>query len=185
MRLLHFLKQKASVTFDKIHTEFVHCSKEQPSACWTHPGIQLATTVAELTNNYSVELEQMAERYLSRCLGKYPDPSVDTEFNGTAMMIKTYSPHKPTVLQYLQDVQSNAYLCDSQHLQFAFCQSYRKMLWAQSTEVGCAIHFCGLSGQSNYLVGCLYKPGLVILIACIAKCFFLSTLILIGKLVRP
>uniref|UniRef100_A0A5K3EZ44 SCP domain-containing protein n=1 Tax=Mesocestoides corti TaxID=53468 RepID=A0A5K3EZ44_MESCO len=109
--------------------------------------------------NYSVELEQMAERYLSRCLGKYPDPSVDTEFNGTAMMIKTYSPHKPTVLQYLQDVQSNAYLCDSQHLQFAFCQSYRKMLWAQSTEVGCAIHFCGLSGQSNYLVGCLYKPG--------------------------
>ncbi|VDD74790.1 unnamed protein product [Mesocestoides corti] len=111
--------------------------------------------------NYSVELEQIAERYLSRCPDNHPDPLVDTEFNGTTMTIKSYSPYKPSVLEYLQDYQSSLRFCDSQHRHFAFCQSHRKMVWAQSTEVGCAIHFCGPARHSNYLIGCLYKPGFV------------------------
>uniref|UniRef100_A0A5K3F1B9 SCP domain-containing protein n=3 Tax=Mesocestoides TaxID=53467 RepID=A0A5K3F1B9_MESCO len=110
--------------------------------------------------NYSVELEQIAERYLSRCPDNHPDPLVDTEFNGTTMTIKSYSPYKPSVLEYLQDYQSSLRFCDSQHRHFAFCQSHRKMVWAQSTEVGCAIHFCGPARHSNYLIGCLYKPGM-------------------------
>uniref|UniRef100_A0A5K3F143 SCP domain-containing protein n=1 Tax=Mesocestoides corti TaxID=53468 RepID=A0A5K3F143_MESCO len=112
---------------------------------------------------YSAEMEQIAEKVVRGCGAYISDFS--KKFQNVGIITPFFGDQKPQYQGVLCEIDSNNYDFKDDHC-FGGCLEYKQMIWAASTEVGCAIHQCPPE-QSNlrpfYEMACIYSPGDVML----------------------
>uniref|UniRef100_A0A5K3F838 SCP domain-containing protein n=1 Tax=Mesocestoides corti TaxID=53468 RepID=A0A5K3F838_MESCO len=110
---------------------------------------------------YSEELEQQAEKSLSECI--VDEYSVTAYSNNTTQNLRIFFDEKPTYVDMVtvssieaQNYDYDANTCADE------CTEYKRIVWADSTRVGCAMHKCGYSDPERskpiYSVICQYDP---------------------------
>uniref|UniRef100_A0A5K3FBZ1 SCP domain-containing protein n=1 Tax=Mesocestoides corti TaxID=53468 RepID=A0A5K3FBZ1_MESCO len=107
--------------------------------------------------NYSIEMENLAVKYIADC----QPPSNRGPFNGTSELLMNELREKSQYVQELCKVNGNGYDYDENSCNGA-CLSYNQMVWAASTQFGCALKNCPTDGdvsKSSYTLVCIYKPG--------------------------
>uniref|UniRef100_A0A5K3FD38 SCP domain-containing protein n=1 Tax=Mesocestoides corti TaxID=53468 RepID=A0A5K3FD38_MESCO len=107
--------------------------------------------------NYSIEMENLAVKSLADCR-----PPSDLEpFQGTSELLMDELPEKPQFVQELSTVNGKTYDYERDDCSGP-CRDYNLMVWATSTQVGCATKKCPKRGdvsKSTYALVCIYKPG--------------------------
>uniref|UniRef100_A0A5K3FU35 SCP domain-containing protein n=1 Tax=Mesocestoides corti TaxID=53468 RepID=A0A5K3FU35_MESCO len=121
------------------------------------------TATNMLLMNYSVELEESVRKWISRCELEEPNASAGAEFENTGMTIHGYSPNKPDYKMELSFYATGArYYNIDNNTCSQNCDDYKRMVWSNSTEVGCSIQQCNntrKSGSDYFIMACLYRPG--------------------------
>uniref|UniRef100_A0A5K3EPF1 SCP domain-containing protein n=1 Tax=Mesocestoides corti TaxID=53468 RepID=A0A5K3EPF1_MESCO len=119
-----------------------------------------ATNMQMMT--YSKKMEDLALEWITHCDTAQPDPTTYPQFRGTTMNIMAVDGTQPVMI-------NAARKWDSEKSNYSFyvdnCRGifhhYKKMVWATSTELGCAMKRCKqLNGNLKtpvYIVGCAYK----------------------------
>uniref|UniRef100_A0A5K3EFN8 SCP domain-containing protein n=1 Tax=Mesocestoides corti TaxID=53468 RepID=A0A5K3EFN8_MESCO len=98
---------------------------------------------------YSMEMEQLAEKYKNGCLHGSPDPMLNPEYQDTQMLFWFDSGQPLPFPDYLKDVleQKQEYDFDKRRCR-STCVHYLQFVYANATEVGCATHVCGIDDAS-------------------------------------
>uniref|UniRef100_A0A5K3FQ20 SCP domain-containing protein n=1 Tax=Mesocestoides corti TaxID=53468 RepID=A0A5K3FQ20_MESCO len=107
--------------------------------------------------NYSIEMENLAVKFFA----DYRPPSNREPFEGTSELLMDGLPEKPQFVQELCNANSNGYDYERNDCS-GFCRPYNLMVWAVSTQVGCASKECPNGRdtlKSRYALVCIYKPG--------------------------
>uniref|UniRef100_A0A5K3FZD5 SCP domain-containing protein n=1 Tax=Mesocestoides corti TaxID=53468 RepID=A0A5K3FZD5_MESCO len=107
--------------------------------------------------NYSIEMENLAVLFFADCR----PPTNRKLFQGTSELLMDRLPEKPQFAQELCKVNGNNYDYVKDKC-YGPCSDYNLMVWAVSTQVGCALKTCPEQGdvsKSTYALVCLYKPG--------------------------
>uniref|UniRef100_A0A5K3FM91 SCP domain-containing protein n=1 Tax=Mesocestoides corti TaxID=53468 RepID=A0A5K3FM91_MESCO len=107
--------------------------------------------------NYSVEMENLAVKYLADCR----PPTNPEPFKGTSQLLMPQSPEKSQYVHDLCKVNGNHYDYESNSCTGP-CIAYNKMVWAASTQVGCALKHCPNKNEvskSMHTLVCIYKPS--------------------------
>uniref|UniRef100_A0A5K3FCV1 SCP domain-containing protein n=1 Tax=Mesocestoides corti TaxID=53468 RepID=A0A5K3FCV1_MESCO len=108
---------------------------------------------------YSTEMEKLADEYVKACTGAFPASSPRFRQVGYIQL-----PSSDQQLEYrdaLLQVDDSAYVYRNNTC-LGSCYDYKQMVWATSTQVGCARNRC----QSHYepskvyhVMACMYKPS--------------------------
>uniref|UniRef100_A0A5K3FUB4 SCP domain-containing protein n=1 Tax=Mesocestoides corti TaxID=53468 RepID=A0A5K3FUB4_MESCO len=112
--------------------------------------------------NYSFELETMMFNWANRCEVELPNATADIAYQGTGMILTEHIHLTPSYAEKLF-----FYLRDKQYYNYETnncsgpCEEYKKLIYANTTEFGCAMQNCSRdSGNyTSYVFGCLFKPG--------------------------
>uniref|UniRef100_A0A5K3G2D1 SCP domain-containing protein n=1 Tax=Mesocestoides corti TaxID=53468 RepID=A0A5K3G2D1_MESCO len=107
---------------------------------------------------YSEELENLAQEYASACAPTYPKLVGRFENVGFSVML---SNDRSFQFDDLCKVNSSLYCFEKDTCSYD-CQTYKRMVWATSTQVGCAANKCRTllsTSKPIYWLVCLYKPG--------------------------
>uniref|UniRef100_A0A5K3FRU5 SCP domain-containing protein n=1 Tax=Mesocestoides corti TaxID=53468 RepID=A0A5K3FRU5_MESCO len=110
-----------------------------------------------LLMNYSIEMENLAVQFLADC----QPPSNREPFQGTSNLLIDRLPEKPKYAQKLCNFNGNDYDYEKGQCS-SYCREYNLMVWATSTQVGCALKACPRGGDASkpmYALVCIYKPG--------------------------
>uniref|UniRef100_A0A5K3F154 SCP domain-containing protein n=2 Tax=Mesocestoides corti TaxID=53468 RepID=A0A5K3F154_MESCO len=108
---------------------------------------------------YSTKMEQLAHEFVSSCEDHIQDFS--KKFQNVGIITPYFGDQKPPYQDVLCDVDSSTYNFEQDHC-FGSCYDYKQMVWAASTEVGCAIHQCPPDNSDLrpfYDMACVYSPG--------------------------
>ncbi|VDD83071.1 unnamed protein product [Mesocestoides corti] len=110
---------------------------------------------------YSKKLEEQAEKSLTECIVE--DPLVTAYSDNETQNMRMYFDKKPTYADMINDLADDAQYYDyDANTCTEDCTQYKRIVWADSTRVGCAMHKCGYldSEQSRpvYVVICQYDP---------------------------
>ncbi|KAL5964628.1 Cysteine-rich secretory protein LCCL domain-containing 1 [Taenia solium] len=115
---------------------------------------------------YSKELENLAERWAKQCKYLYTDARQDLGYKGIGQNIAASGGVMPTI-RWL----ANTWRLQAKHYTYSnnscipmrICRHYMQMVWADSTQLGCAVNRCdhmkpGWPPPVYYLV-CQYSPA--------------------------
>uniref|UniRef100_A0A5K3G6V8 SCP domain-containing protein n=2 Tax=Mesocestoides corti TaxID=53468 RepID=A0A5K3G6V8_MESCO len=109
--------------------------------------------------SYSEEMEKLASDWLTRCSFGYPSPSTYPAFNGTGMLLRKVANSRLRfqVVSYAAK-QAKNYKYDDNTCSGS-CKKYKLLVWAASTEVGCAIAKCPDQNTSKdlYYMACVFN----------------------------
>uniref|UniRef100_A0A5K3F7T4 SCP domain-containing protein n=1 Tax=Mesocestoides corti TaxID=53468 RepID=A0A5K3F7T4_MESCO len=114
--------------------------------------------------SYSEELEKLAIDWVARCEMKHPDDSQFPAYKGIGQNLAMMAGLTPTLAQMAQgwynEIVNYTYADNScKHI----CGHYTQMVWATSSELGCAKKQCDSSFPSSpkpvYVMACQYKPA--------------------------
>uniref|UniRef100_A0A5K3EYX3 SCP domain-containing protein n=1 Tax=Mesocestoides corti TaxID=53468 RepID=A0A5K3EYX3_MESCO len=106
--------------------------------------------------SYSIKLEELADEFVKKCNPFFPRSDPRYETLGYIQPSST-----ATEFQYrdeLCNIDSSTYIYENDSCEGS-CLDYLQMVWAISTEVGCASHKCDHKSKSYYATACLYEPG--------------------------
>ncbi|VDL93385.1 unnamed protein product [Schistocephalus solidus] len=110
---------------------------------------------------YSEELEAFAEKWANRCVWDFPDAFKHPEFAELGMNVATIGRgDREVTLQELFEI----WLRGAKHYAYdtntctAFCQHYTQVIWDNTEELGCALHFCNGTGEARKVFVCVYWP---------------------------
>uniref|UniRef100_A0A5K3FX61 SCP domain-containing protein n=1 Tax=Mesocestoides corti TaxID=53468 RepID=A0A5K3FX61_MESCO len=107
--------------------------------------------------NYSIEMENLAVKYIADCRR----PANVEPFEGTSDLVIDKLPGKSQYVEELCKVNGNHYNFERNDCNGP-CIAYNQVVWAASTQFGCAIKNCPIEGgisKSSYTSVCIYKPG--------------------------
>ncbi|KAM7543066.1 hypothetical protein Aperf_G00000005156 [Anoplocephala perfoliata] len=126
---------------------------------------QVSPTAANMLQmEYDTDLEDLASKWVQRCVWEHPDRTAYPEYAGVGQNIAYYS------LLNLE-VMMNGWFNENQDYNYgtnqcsAVCGHYTQMVWANSNRLGCAYTLCDtLTNAPNpgplYFFACQYKsPG--------------------------
>ncbi|VDL58256.1 unnamed protein product [Hymenolepis diminuta] len=105
---------------------------------------------------HSDELKKLAERWVARCTKQVPDPTKEKEYSHTmSTMAISYEPKQPTVMDMAKTWEE-----EKKFYTYAD-NSCSKLIWAPSTNFGCAMQKCEADKSPDkkpfYLMVCVYK----------------------------
>uniref|UniRef100_A0A5K3G310 SCP domain-containing protein n=1 Tax=Mesocestoides corti TaxID=53468 RepID=A0A5K3G310_MESCO len=112
---------------------------------------------------YSSEMEKLAESLVATCSPTTPFPITSPQYEGAGSIYAFLTRERRDYHDLLCTVDASAYsyandTCASD------CQDYKHMVWAKSTQVGCASRRC-LRAVGNlpslYAMACVYKPSAI------------------------
>uniref|UniRef100_A0A5K3FIB9 SCP domain-containing protein n=1 Tax=Mesocestoides corti TaxID=53468 RepID=A0A5K3FIB9_MESCO len=111
---------------------------------------------------YSGTMEGLAEKWVDRCVSRKPDPSIYKDYAGTAQVLIVSHKSQTTFTKTISAVKEEA-----QHYEYrdntctGECDFYKQIIWANLTEVGCAMKTCVTYVQRKVtpanVVVCVYK----------------------------
>uniref|UniRef100_A0A5K3F7L8 SCP domain-containing protein n=1 Tax=Mesocestoides corti TaxID=53468 RepID=A0A5K3F7L8_MESCO len=110
---------------------------------------------------YSKKLEALAKKSLTECVVRRPNVTV--KFHNETQNMRLYFERKPTYLDmiFYYATEARSYDFDTNTCS-GDCAGYKRIVWADSTRVGCAMHKCGYLGPGRfrpiYSVICQYDP---------------------------
>uniref|UniRef100_A0A5K3FVV9 SCP domain-containing protein n=1 Tax=Mesocestoides corti TaxID=53468 RepID=A0A5K3FVV9_MESCO len=110
---------------------------------------------------YSLDVEKVAEKFVETCPNSQDVPQSDG-FGYIGPIEYFVKPHFGESLCQIK-TSSYDYVNNTCH---RGCQYYKQMVWASSTQVGCAAKQCSHKAgvvQSRYVLACFYKPGQILL----------------------
>ncbi|KAL5107886.1 Peptidase inhibitor 15 [Taenia crassiceps] len=113
---------------------------------------------------YSQKLENLAERWVARCEFEHPDTRIWTEYANTGqnLAITGGRPAKLKGMMKMWRDEAKDYSYDGDCMYGKVCGHYTQMVWANTSEVGCAIRQCDayFPGWPSpvYLMACQYSP---------------------------
>uniref|UniRef100_A0A5K3FEZ5 SCP domain-containing protein n=1 Tax=Mesocestoides corti TaxID=53468 RepID=A0A5K3FEZ5_MESCO len=108
---------------------------------------------------YSAKLEQLADEFVSAC--GVPSADFSKKLKNLGYIFPLSGDQKHQYHDVLCHVKSNNYNYKYDNCTGG-CFDYKQMVWAASTEVGCAIHRCPPNHvhiRPFYEMRCLYSPG--------------------------
>uniref|UniRef100_A0A5K3FSZ6 SCP domain-containing protein n=1 Tax=Mesocestoides corti TaxID=53468 RepID=A0A5K3FSZ6_MESCO len=109
---------------------------------------------------YSEGLEKQAASYASRCLFQFPPPNMYPELVNTGMLLQITSNPKlrfQGVAYFAKQAKNYDYEGNSCK---GGCRLYKQMVWAASTEVGCAKAKCpGKKRKEVHFMACAFNHG--------------------------
>uniref|UniRef100_A0A5K3FUL0 SCP domain-containing protein n=1 Tax=Mesocestoides corti TaxID=53468 RepID=A0A5K3FUL0_MESCO len=115
-----------------------------------------------LLMRYSLELEKLADVWLSYCTPKKPDIYSFKQYRNTGVLLTSMGTYKSTydkIFHYIA-YQKNFYNYENNTCEHK-CDGFKqfvcllKMVWATTTEFACSIAKC----SDEYNIMCLYRPG--------------------------
>uniref|UniRef100_A0A5K3FBB4 SCP domain-containing protein n=1 Tax=Mesocestoides corti TaxID=53468 RepID=A0A5K3FBB4_MESCO len=116
--------------------------------------------------NYSLKLENLMYNWVNRCDVELPNASEYTQYKDTGMILNKHFHLKPSyaekIFQYLE--YEKYYKYDTNNCSSP-CDEYKMLIYANTTEFGCAMQTCYnstsnfTSNDTTYVFGCLFKPG--------------------------
>uniref|UniRef100_A0A5K3G0G1 SCP domain-containing protein n=1 Tax=Mesocestoides corti TaxID=53468 RepID=A0A5K3G0G1_MESCO len=121
-------------------------------------GVQPSASNMELLT-YSTELEQLADAFVRRCNPWFP--SSKSQYKDVGYIQPTSSDQKLDYRDVLCNVDSTSYTYENDSCHDS-CYVYKQMVWATSTQVGCATHQCQSDDrppQPVHVLACVYKPS--------------------------
>uniref|UniRef100_A0A5K3FQ23 SCP domain-containing protein n=1 Tax=Mesocestoides corti TaxID=53468 RepID=A0A5K3FQ23_MESCO len=116
-----------------------------------------------MTFIYFLELERLAVDWVARCKYEHPDPKIYPQYSGIGQNLGI-TPEPLPGLTYPTHVWADEFFDYnfSNNLCKRVCGHYTQMVWATSTEVGCAIKLCDNVYPATYspvhFLVCHYKP---------------------------
>uniref|UniRef100_A0A5K3FI37 SCP domain-containing protein n=1 Tax=Mesocestoides corti TaxID=53468 RepID=A0A5K3FI37_MESCO len=113
--------------------------------------------------NYSAELERLAFDWVRRCKFHFPDPATYPQFKDIGQNLALMAINSPDWVRIAQPWFDKAIDYDyDRNSCRGECGNYKQMVWATTTEVGCAAYRCdSLKPEWDppvYLFACQYKP---------------------------
>ncbi|KAL7062410.1 hypothetical protein AAHC03_09 [Spirometra sp. Aus1] len=110
---------------------------------------------------YSDQLEVFAEKWANRCEWEFPDALEHPDVAELGMNIAAIGreDREPDLQEFFE-----VWLREARFYAFrtntctAFCQHYTQMIWDDTEEVGCALHFCNGTTDARKVFVCLYRP---------------------------
>ncbi|VDD76757.1 unnamed protein product [Mesocestoides corti] len=111
-----------------------------------------------------MEMERLAYEWVRRCEFEHPDRNVHTQYKGIGQNLAIMTIGSPDWLRMAQgwynEIKDYDYASDRCR---GVCGHYTQMIWAKTTEVGCAAQRCDSTMPSwnppVYLLACQYKPS--------------------------
>uniref|UniRef100_A0A5K3FYF1 SCP domain-containing protein n=1 Tax=Mesocestoides corti TaxID=53468 RepID=A0A5K3FYF1_MESCO len=92
--------------------------------------------------NYSTEMENVANKWVSQCKDEYPFYEDYPEYNETGFILVT-SNHSPKFTEAFTNVEKQVSLYKYiKDICIGDCFSYKQAVWASTTKVGCAKKYC-------------------------------------------
>uniref|UniRef100_A0A5K3FVP8 SCP domain-containing protein n=1 Tax=Mesocestoides corti TaxID=53468 RepID=A0A5K3FVP8_MESCO len=110
---------------------------------------------------YSSEMEKLAEEAVAACSPITPNRVSNPQFQGVGFVYSFTNYRKPTYNTLLCTVHGSAYSYANDTCNYG-CSEYKQMVWATSTEVGCASKACPNNRGDSvtaHVVACVYKPS--------------------------
>uniref|UniRef100_A0A5K3FKF0 SCP domain-containing protein n=1 Tax=Mesocestoides corti TaxID=53468 RepID=A0A5K3FKF0_MESCO len=107
--------------------------------------------------NYTIEMENLAVKYLADCR----PPTDGKPFEGTSYQTIYRLPENSQYVQELCKVNGANYDYERNRCS-GRCIAYNQMVWAESTQFGCALKKCPEGGdisKARNTLACIYKPG--------------------------
>uniref|UniRef100_A0A5K3FBL7 SCP domain-containing protein n=1 Tax=Mesocestoides corti TaxID=53468 RepID=A0A5K3FBL7_MESCO len=114
--------------------------------------------------NYSIKLERLAMEWAAQCRWEHPDPNYYTQYKGIGQNLALKSGPKQSFPQ-MATIWYNEVFNYTYHSRrcSSVCGHYTQMVWATTTEIGCAMQRCdSLRPEWTppvYLMACQYAPG--------------------------
>ncbi|KAL7062409.1 hypothetical protein AAHC03_08 [Spirometra sp. Aus1] len=110
---------------------------------------------------YSDQLEVFAEKWANRCEWEFPDALEHPDVAELGMNIAAIGreDREPDLQEFFE-----VWLREARYYAFrtntcaAFCQHYTQLIWDDTEEVGCALHFCNGTADARKVFVCLYRP---------------------------
>uniref|UniRef100_A0A5K3FCG4 SCP domain-containing protein n=2 Tax=Mesocestoides corti TaxID=53468 RepID=A0A5K3FCG4_MESCO len=109
--------------------------------------------------SYSVEMEKLADEFVNKCSPVFPGS--DPRYKNLGYIQLPFTTTEQQYKEALCTVNGSSYIYENESCPDD-CLAYVQMVWAESTEVGCAKHHCNLLKNSTriyYMMACIYKPG--------------------------
>uniref|UniRef100_A0A5K3F9Y7 SCP domain-containing protein n=1 Tax=Mesocestoides corti TaxID=53468 RepID=A0A5K3F9Y7_MESCO len=111
---------------------------------------------------YSLKMEKLAENWVSQCKNEHPDTRLQSEYSGTALNLIHYSAPTATFEEAISSVKD-----EQEHYNYdddsctGYCEGYKQTIWANLTNVGCAMKKCDNLApdgmQTIHLLVCVYN----------------------------
>ncbi|VDD83073.1 unnamed protein product [Mesocestoides corti] len=108
-------------------------------------------------------MESLAVEWVARCTLEEPDPATDGTVSFTSQNRALVGGYKPTFSHAAYEWYREKYTYDYYRNRCAgVCERYKQMVWATSTELGCAMQRCdnitSYLRKPIYYVVCVYSP---------------------------
>ncbi|VDD83397.1 unnamed protein product [Mesocestoides corti] len=110
---------------------------------------------------YSTKLEKKVEKSLTACV--FEEYIVTAYSNKKIQNLRMFIDEEPTFAKMIYAFAQDAQFYDFENNTCTKeCSEYKRIVWANSTRVGCAMHKCGAYGPRHqhpvYTVVCQYDP---------------------------
>uniref|UniRef100_A0A5K3FWY0 SCP domain-containing protein n=1 Tax=Mesocestoides corti TaxID=53468 RepID=A0A5K3FWY0_MESCO len=140
----------AEVPTDEERSTIIECHTK------IREGVQPTASNMQLMN-YSTDMENLAVKLVANC----QIPSDLSPFQGKGYTILFEGNEVPQFADVICKVNGSNYNYEMNSCN-GDCDEYKQMVWATSTQIGCASNKCANSNdasKSKYLMACVYNPG--------------------------